>query len=91
MRGLLNRSDILVSEPERLQIVLTPEQREQIRRVSGQVVDAIELVPDDTGEKGAGGPLRFLWRISAASGIPRQRWAPDGPQSPPKPETFRPK
>jgi hypothetical protein len=61
-----------MSEEEPLRLVLTPEQREAVRRVSGQHVDAIELEPD-TGRK-EGGALRFLWRLSAATGIPRQVW-----------------
>ena len=60
---------------EPLRIVLTPEQREQVRRLSGQVVDAIELEPED--EKKDKGPLKFLWRLSAASGIPRLAWLSD--------------
>lgn len=62
-----------MSEPEeKVQIVLTPEQREMVRRMSGQNIDAIELEPEDT--KRGGGALRFLWRLSNATGIPRQRW-----------------
>jgi hypothetical protein len=62
-------------EPQPLQIVLTPEQREQIHRASGQFVDSIEVVPDDS--KKNEGTLKFRWRLSAASGIPRQMWAAD--------------
>lgn len=64
-----------MSEEHPVRIVLTPEQRETIRRLSGQHVDAIEVKPDDV--KQGGGPLRFLWRLSAASGIPRQAWVED--------------
>jgi len=64
-----------VSEQQQVRIVLTPEQRETIRRLSGQHVDAIEVTPDDV--KQGGGPLRFLWRLSAATGIPRQAWTRD--------------
>ena len=72
-------------DQEPLRIVLTPEQREHVRRLSGQVVDAIELEPDDT-EKGKG-PLRFLWRLSGATGIPRQQWlSDDSPPKAPSPE-----
>lgn len=61
-----------MSDQEPLRIVLTPEQREQVRRLSGQIVEAIELEPDEThtGE----GRLRLRWRPSAATGIPRQAW-----------------
>ena len=49
--------------------------------MSGQNIDAIELSPDDAS-KGAGA-LRFLWRLSAATGIPRQGWV-KGDVAPPK-------
>ena len=55
-----------------VRIVLTPDQRELVRRLSGQHVEAIELEPADATKNG--GPLRFLWRLSAATGIPRQAW-----------------
>ena len=55
-----------------VRIVLTPDQRELVRRLSGQHVEAIELEPEDATK--SGGPLRFLWRLSAATGIPRQAW-----------------
>jgi len=55
-----------------LRITLTPEQQEQIRRLSGQQIDAIELEPDDA--KKGGGPLKFLWRLSKSTGIPRRAW-----------------
>jgi len=64
-----------VADQEPVRIVLTPEQREQIRRVSGQVVDALEIEAGET--KKPGGVLRFLWRLSAATGIPRQVWTSD--------------
>jgi hypothetical protein len=74
-----------VADSDNPQIILTPEQREHVRRMSGQVVEAIELVPDDTGAKNTG-PLRFVWRTSTATGIPRQRWAAEDLDSPPGPE-----
>ena len=61
-----------MADQEPVRIVLTPEQREQIKRVSGQVVDALEI--DATETKKPGGVLKFLWRLSAATGIPRQAW-----------------
>jgi hypothetical protein len=70
-----------VSDPDPVRIVLTPEQRELVRRLSGQHVEEIELEPDDATR--AGGPLRFRWRLSAATGIPRQAWVnEDEPPSP---------
>jgi hypothetical protein len=68
--------------PDQVRLVLTPEQKEMVRRMSGQNIDAIELEPEDT--KQGGGPLRFLWRLSSTSGIPRQQWA-EGAEDP-KPE-----
>ncbi|HEX4634148.1 MAG TPA: hypothetical protein VH163_09955 [Gemmatimonadales bacterium] len=67
-----------MADQEPVRIVLTPEQREQIKRASGQVVDALEI---DAGEsKKPGGVLRFLWRLSAATGIPRQAWTAEDPE-----------
>ena len=68
-------------EPEPLQIVLTPEQREQIHRASGQFVDAIEVAPENVEKKG--GAMKFKWRLSAATGIPRQAWMTDDTLPPP--------
>jgi hypothetical protein len=64
-----------MADEQPVRIVLTPEQRETMHRVSGQYIDAIELTPDDA--KKDEGPLRFLWRLSAATGIPRQAWMKD--------------
>jgi len=61
-----------VAEEQPVRIVLTPEQRETVKRLSGQYIDAIELTPDESNK--SGGPLRLLWRLSAATGIPRQGW-----------------
>ena len=69
---------------EPVRIVLTPEQRETVRRLSGQNIDAIELTPDDT-KKGEG-PLRFVWRLSAATGMPRQAFILDEDVPPKKPD-----
>jgi hypothetical protein len=57
---------------EPVRIVLTPDQREVMHRLSGQNIEAIELTPDASDK--SGGPLRLLWRLSAATGIPRQAW-----------------
>jgi hypothetical protein len=66
-----------VPDQDPVRIVLTPEQRELVRRLSGQHLEAIELEPEDDTK--SGGPLRFLWRLSAATGIPRQAWIKKGP------------
>jgi hypothetical protein len=67
-----------------VRIVLTPDQREAVRRLSGQNIDAIELTPDDV--KKGGGPINLLWRLSEATGIPRQRWFTRDSTSPPEPK-----
>jgi hypothetical protein len=69
---------------EPVRIVLTAEQREAVRRLSGQSIDAIELTPDTADKKG--GPLRLLWRLSAATGIPRQSWLKSEAPAPRKSE-----
>lgn len=71
-----------MAEEQPVRIVLTPDQQETIRRLSGQHIDAIELTPDDA--KKGGGPLRLLWRLSASSGIPRQAFI-KGDEAPPTP------
>jgi hypothetical protein len=68
---------------EPVRIVLTPEQRELVHRMSGQYIDAIDLESEDT-RKG-GGKMRFVWRLSATSGIPRQKWVDDDEAPAPKP------
>jgi hypothetical protein len=72
----------VAAEEEPVRIVLTPEQREVVRRMSGQTIDAIELTPDKSTH--GGGPLRFLWRLSAATGIPRHGWFKAEPPPPSK-------
>lgn len=71
-----------MAEEEPVRIVLTPEQREAVRRLSGQNIDAIELTPDDV--KKGGGPINLLWRLSEATGIPRQRWFKGDSARPPE-------
>lgn len=71
-----------MADEKPMHIVLTPEQREMVRRMSGQNIEAIELNPEDT--KKGGGPLKFLWRLSTMSGIPRQKWGNDDEESKPE-------
>jgi len=84
-----------MGEDEAVRIVLTPEQREMVKRLSGKFVEAIELtsehkVPEaatpgseaTSQEKQPSGPVRFLWRLSAATGIPRQAWVSDEEEEP---------
>jgi hypothetical protein len=65
-----------------IQIQLTEEQQQLIKRLSGQFAQVLELTPDAAGSPGGEGRgLQFRWRLSAATGIPRQQWGPGG--SPP--------
>ena len=67
------------------QLPLTEEQQELIHRITGEYVYVLELVPDATdGSAGTGRGLRFNWRISVDSGIPRQQWTIGGPPKPPR-------
>ena len=74
-----------MADEKPMQIVLTPEQREMVRRMSGQNIEAIELKPEDT--KKGGGPLKFLWRLSTMTGIPRQKWGDEDEE--PQPDSAK--
>jgi hypothetical protein len=63
---------------ETIQIPLTEEQQQLIRRLSGQFAQVLELTPDASGSAGAGRGLQFRWRLSIATGIPRQQWGVGG-------------
>ena len=66
-----------------IQLSLTEEQQALIQRLSGQHVQALELTPDPTdGATGAGQGLKFKWRLSVATGIPRQGWDFGKPRPP---------
>lgn len=72
---------------EPIQIPLTLEQQALIRRLSGQHAQVLELLPDaGDGTSGQGQALRFRWRLSTATGIPRQAWGPTGEHPTPRPE-----
>jgi hypothetical protein len=82
-----------MAEEEPVRLVLTPEQREVVRRLSGQHVEAIELESEKpaanepaSNEPAKKGVLRFLWRLSAATGIPRQAWLPNEEDPKAKPD-----
>ena len=69
--------------PQPIQVPLTPEQQALIQRLSGQHAEALELTPElESPASGAGEGLRFRWRLSVATGIPRQHWVPDGDPAP---------
>jgi hypothetical protein len=76
----------MASPVQPIQIPLTDEQQALIRRLSGQFAQVLELIPDPAdGASGAGRGLQFRWRLSTATGIPRQQWGP-GDQSATSPE-----
>ena len=83
--GLVLSQEILMSSAEQpIQLPLTPEQQELIHRITGEHVHSLELTPDPTdGSTGTGCGLRFNWRISVDSGIPRQQWMLGGALRPP--------
>ena len=58
-----------------IELQLTPEQQAIIRRMSGKHAAVLELTLDsDDPSEGVGRSLVFRWRLSAATGIPRQAW-----------------
>ena len=59
-------------DEQSIEIVLTPEQRETIRRASGQDIEAIEVLTRALKDSAA--PVKLRWRLSQASGIPRLDW-----------------
>lgn len=66
------------SANEPIQIPLTREQQEIIRRLSGRHAQVLEITPNSTdSSEGDGRSLQFRWRLSSATGIPRQVWAGD--------------
>ena len=68
---------------EPIQLPLTREQQEIIQRLSGQVAQVLEITPHDhDAAEGDGKSLTFRWRLSSASGIPRQVWAGDEEDAP---------
>ncbi len=75
------------SEP--IQLPLTREQQEIIQRLSGQFAQVLEITPQSPeANEGDGQSLRFRWRLSSATGIPRQVWAgdEDAPSDTPPPD-----
>ncbi len=65
----------MADAPQTIQLQLTGEQQALIRRLSGQHAELLELVPEATDSStGSGEGLRFSWRLSLTSGIPRQQW-----------------
>jgi hypothetical protein len=63
------------SDEQPIQLPLTEEQQELIHRLTGEHAQVLEIVPDPSDAKsGSGRGLRFSWRVSVDSGIPRQQW-----------------
>jgi len=61
------------SSSDPIQIQLTEEQQQLISRMSGQLAQVLELTPEPADPAGgAGCGLQFRWRLSTASGSPRQ-------------------
>jgi hypothetical protein len=66
-----------MSQQPSIRLVLTPEQREIVRRASGHDIEAIDLSPEDAAVGQAATPVKAGWRLSVATGIPRQAWVED--------------
>jgi hypothetical protein len=74
-----------------IQLSLTEEQQALIQRLSGQHAQVLELIPESTdAASGAGRALHFRWRLSVATGIPRQQWGPDAASRPAPPDESSP-
>ena len=58
-----------------ISIPLNEEQQELIHALTGEHATVLELAPD-AGEStsGSGRALRFKWRLSTTTGIPRLAW-----------------
>ncbi len=62
-----------------IQLSLTEEQQELIHRLTGEHANVLELALDPSdGSSGTGCGLRFSWRVSIDTGIPRQQWVLGG-------------
>ena len=70
-----------MSQNQPFRLFLTPEQREVLYGQLGRYVEAIDLEPDPTPEAPAAKAAvpKFQWRLSIATGIPRQGWLRDDP------------
>lgn len=69
-----------------IQIPLTREQQEIIKRLSGQFAQLLEITPSSgDAAEGEGRSLQFRWRLSSSSGIPRQQWVGDDEDAPATP------
>ena len=58
-----------------ISIPLTEEQQVMIHALTGEHATVLELAPDaGESESGSGRALRFKWRLSTTTGIPRLAW-----------------
>jgi len=58
-----------------ISISLTEEQQAMIHALTGEYATVLELAPDaGEGRSGSGRALRFKWRLSTTTGIPRLAW-----------------
>jgi hypothetical protein len=65
--------------PQPIHVPLTPDQQALIKRLSGQHAEILELTPEaENPAGGTGQTLRFRWRLSLTTGIPRQEWTGTG-------------
>ena len=65
----------MADQSEELVLELTPEQQALVRRHSGQHAQILQLTfPEEGTQEGVGRGLHFRWRLSQATGIPRQVW-----------------
>ncbi|HET7240293.1 MAG TPA: hypothetical protein VFI77_03985 [Gemmatimonadales bacterium] len=72
-----------MSADQPIQLHLTPEQQELIRRLTGEHANVLELaLGQGDGSSGTGHGINFNWRISVDSGIPRQQWTFGLPKRP---------
>lgn len=72
----------MADESEEIVLELTPEQQAVVRRLSGQKAQILQLSLSADGTlEGVGRGLNFRWRLSQATGIPRQVWGSEKAQS----------
>ena len=75
----------MADESEEIVLELTAEQQAVVRRLSGQHAKILQLtLPADGSQEGVGRALHFRWRLSSATGIPRQIWEGDQAESGPE-------
>ena len=72
----------MADKSEEIVLDLTPEQQAIVRRLSGQKAQILQLTLAGDGTlEGVGRGLNFRWRLSQATGIPRQAWSSEKAES----------